>query len=187
MVSQGRFATPLHQVFSNSPRRPVLLGLTRALRPYVGTCSGRTAGTGCREVANYWAEAQRPSSNAAPCLHVALMTRDWMQGYRERAPTFAQRAVLHFVTEGLSSLPYAGAAMHRDWVAASLARQKAPSRPQRTRLSDQEIMVFVERHFHSAGGIGGLLRALRHVEGIACEQTRFARLYRAVISRRTTA
>ena len=35
-VSQGRFATPLHQVFSNSPRRPVLLGLTRPYAHMLG-------------------------------------------------------------------------------------------------------------------------------------------------------
>ena len=100
---------------------------------------------------------------------------------------FPQRALFHFVTEGLSTLPHVDAAGHRDWVQVALADQKAPNRAKRTRLSDREVMAVIDRHLDLTQGIGRLLHVLRHVEGIACEQARFTRLYHATLSRRTAA
>jgi len=183
-VSQGRFATPLVQALSDSPRRPVLVGLTR---PYAVMLASALSELPEQDVARLRIIGLRLNELLPPHLQASTLPYDErldavLPGTRS---DFAQRAVLHFVTQGLSVFPHADATDHRDWVTATLADQKAPPRPKRARHSDQGIMTVVERHLHSTQGIGRLLRVLREVEGIACEQARFARLYRTVISRRT--
>ena len=182
-VSTGRFATPLAHVFSDSPRGPVIVALTR---PYA------------RMLVPILAELPRQAAVRLRIIGVRLgellppHLRTLTLPYDERLDAvlpgtradFPQRALLHFVTEGLPTRPQADAAGHRDWVRAALAHQEAPRRVKRPRHSDQEIMAVIERHLGSTQGIGRLLRVLRDEEEIACEQARFTRLYRATLAQR---
>ena len=100
---------------------------------------------------------------------------------------FAQRALLHFV----SSIAVLRKAQDRasDYAAveAALESAAAPDRPRRPRRTDEEILKLILVRLRSQSGIARILRALRDEEGVACEQSRFSRLYRAAVDQRTVA
>ena len=92
---------------------------------------------------------------------------------------FPQRALLHFVqivgdARGDCLSDYA-------LITKSLKRVKAPERPVRPRCSDQELLQLIASHLKEQSGIARVLRAVRHDSGIACEQSRVTRLYRAAV------
>jgi len=91
---------------------------------------------------------------------------------------FAQRAMRHF----LEHVVQRGGTNPR-WdakaVAECLHAMKYPSRPSRTRMTDSEITVVMKKEFKKVGGRASeMLPHLRRTLGIACEQGRFARLFR---------
>ena len=100
---------------------------------------------------------------------------------------FSQRALLHFVR----SVAVKHDAQNRDAdyaaVEAALGGVVAPDRPRRPRRTDDEILHLILAHLRSQSGIARILRALRDEEGVACEQSRFGRLYRAAFERRAAA
>ena len=185
-VSTGPFATPLTEILSDSPDRPVIVGLTR---PYTRMLAPVLAELPEQVAARLRIIGLRLDELLPP--HLQPFTLPYDERLDAALPgtraDFPQRALLHFVAEGLSTLPHVDAAGHRDWVQVALADQEVPNRAKRTRLSDREIMAVIERHLGLTQGIGRLLHVLRHEEGIACEQARFTRLYRATVSRRTAA
>jgi len=69
----------------------------------------------------------------------------------------------------------------RGRLADTLEGLEYPQRPQRTRCTDEEIRAFVRNEFDSGRrwSYTRLLRRLRD-SGLACEQSRFRRLYRSV-------
>ncbi len=185
-ISSGPFATQLSELFGGEVGTPVLVALTR---PY--------------------ARMLAPALDAIPDVAVAYLRivgvkldvllpqrlSSQLLPYDERLETilpgtradFPQRAIAHFVKEVLRAHPDADAAEHRHWVEMTLAGRSAPQRRQRLRLSDNEIVRLIERHLPETSAIGRLLRIIRDEEGVACEQTRFTRLYRATIERRAAA
>ena len=100
---------------------------------------------------------------------------------------FSQRALIHFVN-------YVAAkheARDRDGdfaaVESALESAVAPERVRRPRRTDEEILQLISARLPSQSGIARILRALRDEEGVACEQSRFSRLYRTAVDRRTAA
>ena len=97
---------------------------------------------------------------------------------------FAQRAMLHFARY----IAHANDAQDRDsdYVAvdAALDGITAPDRLRRPRRTDEEILHLISVRLRSQPGIARILRALRDEEGIACEQSRFSRLYRIALEAR---
>jgi hypothetical protein len=183
-VSRGPFATPLTDMLgaTSSTSGPVLVALTH---PYA------------RMVASVLEEL--PDDKLAHLRIIGLKLDNVLPGRLQRAvlpyderfdsmmpgtrSDFPQRALLHFVTKGLAAYPSADANYHRDWVRSTLAPHDAPSRPNRARVSDEGITDLIERHLPTTRCVGRLLRTLRDEEGIACEQARFTRLYRAALAR----
>lgn len=112
-----------------------------------------------------------------PALHGSIM------GYDARLEAtfpgtrndFAQRAMAHFV-EVVLPMAARGPDEHNRFVGGVLAGLEAPRRAARPRTSDAEILNWLGRPAQASGGIGRLLRRVRD-EGIACEQSRFARLH----------
>lgn len=96
---------------------------------------------------------------------------------------FSQRALRHF-----SQLVADQNEQDRDTdyaaVVAALGMATAPTRPRRPRRTDAEISALIRTRLRSQSGIARILRALRDEEGVACEQARFSRLYRAAIVER---
>ena len=100
---------------------------------------------------------------------------------------FAQRALFHFSTEVLVHHPTANAAEHSRCVQAALQGKKAVATVDRARLPDDRIIDAITQRLNAGeSGIQRTLRALRHKDGIGCEQARFSRLYKHAESRRSS-
>lgn len=94
---------------------------------------------------------------------------------------FAQRALRHFVDTVLRDLPEAGLEEHRMAVAARLANAQQPRRPGNRQISDEEVRILIRTNWQVAEGRAGrMLSLMRGTLGVACEQSRFARLFRSV-------
>jgi hypothetical protein len=100
---------------------------------------------------------------------------------------FSQRALLHFTRlVALKRGPYD---RDDDYAAVEAAMSAAtpPERARRPRRNDAEIVQLILARLHRQSGIARILRALRDEEGVACEQSRFSRLYRAAMEQREAA
>jgi len=99
---------------------------------------------------------------------------------------FSQRALHHFVGlvagEGQQNRDADYAA-----VTSALGKVKAPERRHRPRRSDAELLELIAVRLQSQVGVARILRALRDEEGIACEQSRFSRLYQIALQKREAA
>ncbi|CAO3408561.1 hypothetical protein [Azospirillum largimobile] len=124
----------------------------------------------------------------APALRPFLMPYDARLDDRrlERSGTvsdFAQRALRHFVETVLQDLPAASLEEHRAGVEARLASAQPPKRPANRQMSDEELCHLIRTHWQKAEGRAGRMLALmRGTLGVACEQGRFARLFRSVVA-----
>lgn len=128
------------------------------------------------------------SSALPPELHPALAPYDArldaiLPGTRA---DFSQRALHHFV--GLVAGQHK---QDRDTdysaVIGALAKVTAPARPRRPRRTDAELLELIEARLESQLGVARILRALRDEEGVACEQSRFSRLYQTALQKREAA
>lgn len=100
---------------------------------------------------------------------------------------FASRALQHFVQSILPAQAMPDRAAEFEAVKAALGAVILPNRPRREGRTDAQLLAWITARLRSERGIARLLKALRHDEGIACEQARFARLYRAGLERRAAA
>jgi hypothetical protein len=90
---------------------------------------------------------------------------------------FAQRALLHFV-EHVAPHPV-DRESEFEVVKTLLSGVIVPDRPVRAPRSDAELIILIKGRLRPGASASGLLRQLRDVDGIACEQGRFARLFKA--------
>lgn len=119
-------------------------------------------------------------------LHLSVMPYDdRLNGIvRGARVDFAQRAAQHFIEQCLPVLPNGDTAAHAAWVSNALSKHSKAPPVSRPRASDEAIMSVITRHLGSGRNAGTLLRVLRDEEGVACEQSRFFRLYRLAAGRR---
>ena len=100
-------------------------------------------------------------------------------GYSGTQTDFAQRALLHYVSEldgGYLTLEDG-----RHAVSEALAGLAPRQNPSRTRLDDSQIAAMLRRNWKAHGGSSSrLLRFLRREAQVACEQSRFRDIWRAV-------
>lgn len=91
---------------------------------------------------------------------------------------FPQRAARHFIESIWRTQPSASTEEHRQAVTSFLSKLKTPARPERVRHTD-EMLKEVIREFwdESEGRVTNGLRLLRRKRQIACEQSRFKRLF----------
>jgi len=91
---------------------------------------------------------------------------------------FVQRAARHFLTTVLPDARVASAQEHNRLVAAQLSPFKAPVRPIRSRLSDDALRAVIREFWDDTGGrVTAGLRLMRRDRQLACEQSRFKRLF----------
>lgn len=182
-VSGGPFATQLHDLFISGGARPILVALTqpyaRMLAPALDSLVDGDIGRLRIVGANL--ESVLPRRLSAQILPYDERLDAIFPGTRS---DFPQRAISHFANKGLSAPSIGDISEHRHWVENALAGKRPPKRPERTRLSDDEIMLLIGRHLTDSRSIGRLLRVLRDEDGVACEQARFSRLCRRVIDGR---
>jgi hypothetical protein len=91
---------------------------------------------------------------------------------------FAQRALVHFanhIAGGLADLAVDIAAVTR-----ALAAAEPPPRIVRAPASDAELLKLIRTRLSPSASASRLLRLLRDEDQIACEQSRFAKLFRQV-------
>jgi len=100
---------------------------------------------------------------------------------------FSQRALFHFVNTVLPSAAASDRQSDFAMVEAALSDATAPERPRRPRRSDEDILQLIVARLETQSGIGRILHALRSEEGVACEQSRFSRLYRTAVELRPLA
>jgi hypothetical protein len=99
------------------------------------------------------------------------------RGYAGTRADFAQRALRHFVDHfvGIEG----DAEKHAQLVTERLAPLDLPVRPNRLRLSDQELIELIRREWSVAGGRSStMLPHLRRNLNVACEQGRFKDLFK---------
>lgn len=91
---------------------------------------------------------------------------------------FAQRAARHFVSE-LVARGVADLEEQKRRIVRWQSKWRAPGRPKRERMGDEEILAFLRKTAKkvSSGGYTRMLRTFRDM-GYCCEQKRFAALYR---------
>jgi hypothetical protein len=99
---------------------------------------------------------------------------------------FSNRALLHFVQSGFPA-QIGERAAEFEAVEAALGAVQRPHRPRRPTRTDAELVAWIAGRLRSERGIAKLLGVLRHDEGVACEQARFTRLYRAALEQRAAA
>jgi hypothetical protein len=94
---------------------------------------------------------------------------------------FAQRALAHFVEHVLPYSLMGSTDDHAALVRSSLNSLEAPVRRTGRGATDEEIKSIIRAHYESVGGRSSLmLRKLRDEIGVACEQSRFKVLFKAV-------
>ena len=93
---------------------------------------------------------------------------------------FAQRALRHFIEQILPASPLIDdPEQHRKAITLVAANWQMPTRIQRAQKSDEEIIELVQSMWDRAKGSSGrMLRILRDQEQVACEQGRFAKLFK---------
>ncbi|WP_353646255.1 hypothetical protein [Mesorhizobium sp. WSM2239] len=183
-VNRGPYSTRLARILKKNASQPIVIALTQ---PYAWMLASDLDALSDAEVARLRIigvklDAALPSRFASTLLPYDERLEAILAGTRA---DFPQRALLHFVSEGLAACPGGDALTHQRWVQTALAGRHAPVRRKRPRLPDEDILALIKRHLRKTTGIGGLLRVLRDREGVACEQARFSRLYRAALEERT--
>lgn len=96
---------------------------------------------------------------------------------------FAQRAMLHFA-RAVTAKPSKDREDDFAVVRSALKNHKFPRQIRRPRMTDEEILAVIKKRLQMQSGATQMLVALRHEEGIACEQSRFGRLYRVAAEER---
>jgi hypothetical protein len=174
-VAAGPYSVPVKQLFE-SRKGIVLVALSRPYALMLGAALARLSPHFMKRLRII---GLRLAEVLPPTLHPMLMPYDErleavLPGTRA---DFAQRALYHFVT---TCLPVASGQIEDDrrTVERHLLGKELPARPRRPSVPDHTLLEIIKRHLPQARGIAHLLATVRHAEGIACEQKRFARLYR---------
>lgn len=173
-LTDGPHSVAWEDVFSEGAGR-VLVALTK---PYAGMATP--------------ALAKLPSSDLRRLrlfgagLDAVLPTalKPYLLPYDDRLDTlfpgtrsdFAQRALVHFVRN--VAVADGDSATDAARVRALLAETKAPTRPERSAVTDEALLTLIRSRLSPRASASRLLRQLRDEDQMACEQGRFARLFR---------
>ncbi len=156
----------------------ILVALTKPYAEMVGESLAKASPKILERVRIFGANLSRALPEA---LHPAIAP------YDDRLDTiapgtksdFAQRALLHFV-DCVAVRP-SDRRREFETVSALLSRVTAPQRPNRMQRSDAELISLIRERIQPRASASSLLRQLRDNDGIACEQGRFARLFRTAL------
>jgi hypothetical protein len=105
--------------------------------------------------------------------------------WRGTRSDFASRAIRHFVEVILPKVGMAPVYQHNAAVSEAMASWDRPQNVLRKKCSDDEILSLIQARLESVGQSSSrMLRHLRDVDAIACEQTRFKNLFKRAVSER---
>lgn len=179
------YSEPWSDVMSENSGR-ILIALTRPYARMVGQSLSKLEPQALARLRIFGASL---ATDLPACLHPALAPYDDRLNtiFPGTCADFPQRALLHFVR----SVAISGDARDRKAdngsVEAALRGVASPDKPRRPRRTDQEILQLITMRLRSQSGIAQILRALRDYDGVACEQSRFSRLYRTALEQREMA
>jgi hypothetical protein len=105
---------------------------------------------------------------------------DKKSGYAGTRVDFPQRTLRHFVEAlKLQTQPIESA---RDTVSKLIDQLNKPVLPERKKVTDEEVIRLIKKNWKSQLGISHkLLRHLRDINLVSCEQSRFKRLWHEVV------
>jgi len=98
---------------------------------------------------------------------------------------FGARSIRHFV--GLvtdKDLEIGSLFYHKELVEGALANWKQPIRPNRQKLTDEQVIHFISKHWDAVSGGSSKMLLLLRGSGNACEQGRFKGLFRKAKEKR---
>jgi hypothetical protein len=176
VVSHGPYATELASQLRGRPL--ILVCLSRAYAPLI-VSTLKSACPNTLRIFGAGLEAVLPLTLKTCLLPYDDRLAALTPGTRA---DFAQRALLHYVTsiygESTMSLD-----QDKTAVRAALAKLPKPPRgPKRPSVDDATVRAVIKRLLPTIGRRRSvMLRHLRTVEGIACEQSRFNRLFSEVV------
>lgn len=99
-------------------------------------------------------------------------------GYAGTRADFPQRAAHHFISTVAKKAPLGSVAKHASMVEGFLSSFERPERPNRKRYTDEMLKDAIRALWLEAQGrVSNGLRVLRRKRRIACEQSRFKRLF----------
>ncbi len=173
-MMEGPLSTDWSHVFERGPGE-VLVALTRPYALMVGPSLAKLPQQHRDRLRLFGASL---SSALPPSLHNALAP------YDDRLDTifpgtrsdFAQRAMVHYVEHVARPGVGRSAAFH--CVVQALADIEMPVRVVRQGANDGDLLTLIKTRLSPTSSASRLLRQLRDDDGIACEQGRFARLFR---------
>lgn len=169
---------PLSRLIAESP---TLLALPSSYLHLVHDDLARLSATKAEQLRIFTsrAGARFVPEHLAECIMPYDERLESLRPYAGTRSDFAQRALRHFVEALLAtSLSLADS---RVAVSAALAGQQRPLRQRGRRMSDEEIQRVLRLQWAShEGSSARLLRHLRDVAHIACEQGRFSRIWQAL-------
>lgn len=177
-VLSGPYSTDWRFIFGAGPGR-VLVALTK---PYAEMVGESLAALTQDELERLRIFGAGLSPVLPPILQAAIVPYDdrldaLFPGTRS---DFAQRAMLHFARL-VGDLPV-DRRSDADAVSACLGQVDAPVRPTRAQRTDAELLVLISGRLTPQASASRLLRQLRDEDAIACEQGRFARLFRTAVA-----
>lgn len=179
-VKSGRFSSGWKQVLARPGN--ILIALSRPYAEMVGSDLAAFIPADRKRLRIFGLSL---ADVLAADLHQQIMPYDQrLQAVHAGTMTdFAQRALSHFAGLGAPG----DLAADRAAVEAALSGLREPERVERARVSDDQIVARIRSYLPDTPGILASLDRLRDQDGIACEQRRFARLYRLVEAERESA
>lgn len=175
-IQSGRFASPLESIATGQGR--ILMALTKPYALLVGAALAQLPPTVIQRLRIFGTSLERFLSTA---LRTQVMPYDARLDVIAPGTRldFSSRALAHFAAL-IATQPLQGAEDDAARVRAALEPTPMPQNALRPQASDEEVLrhiaAFVQRDLPSTSA----LRELRECLGIACEQSRFRRLYRSV-------
>lgn len=183
VTSDNPFGQTLKDLLAKNTNELILLALSR---PYVGLVFDELEALTASNRENLRFFGKNTKSALPPILQDNWMPYDDRlqalgKGYSGTQSDFAQRALKHFVHIILPTKPNASALEHGQYISQHFLMIKSYEKCERRKLDDDMIARLM--HQHSRGGMlttTALLKVFRHNLGIACEQSRFRKIYELV-------
>lgn len=175
-IQQSPYATSVDEMFAGPVKGLVLIALSSAYVPLVMHDLNRLDDEERARLRLFGAsETKYPAELRAMLLPYDARLDRVVRGSKV---DFAQRAAEHFVSacEASDQFPTT-LATQRDWVEAELSKVVARETPKRRSVDDDEIRRLASKFAAQGVGQSRALAILRHEQGIACEQSRFRRLF----------
>ena len=175
-IRSGRYAIPIETIASGQGR--ILVALTKPYAQLIGAALAQLPPAVIARIRIFGAsfESSLPST-----LHTQVMPYDarldvLLPGTRL---DFSSRALAHFAML-IAAQPMQDAAEDAAQIRATIASTPAPQSTLRPKASDEEVLKHIKAFVQRGVPLTRALRELREGLGIACEQSRFRRLYKSV-------